>query len=122
MTELSEFGKKRYRNRYANTAELTHAQAWNVPITSDEKRDYAPFNHLELFNRDAAAIIQINLNAFAFGDHTISTTDKTYYLLPSSGMVIEVTDKIEFNSIAILNLDGAADIAIGKVVVMFQNF
>lgn len=122
MTELSQFGKKRYRQRYANTAAIDADEAWNVPITQIEKQNFSPFNHLVIFNRDTNCAIQINLNAFAFGDHTISATDKTYYILKNQAMEIEVKDEIDFDSIAILNLDGVNNIAIGDVVVMFSNY
>lgn len=122
MTELSEFGKKRYKNRYANTAAINATKVWNVPITAAEKMSYSPFNHLVIFNRDANCKIQVSLDAIGLGDDTVSSTDKTYYMLKNTAMEIEIKDKVIFRELAIKNLDAANNIAIGDVVVMFSNF
>ena len=122
MTELSEFGKNRYKNRYANTAAVNATKVWNVPIKEAERDNFSPFNHLVVFNRDANCAIQLSLDAIGLGDDTLSSTDRTYYMLKNTALEIEVKDKIKFHGLAIKNLDAVNNIAIGDVVVMFSNY
>lgn len=122
MTELSEFGKNRYKNRYANIAAVNATKVWNVPIKEAERDNFSPFNHLVIFNRDVNCTIQAALDAIGLGDDTLSSTDRTYYLLPSAALEIEVKDKVIFRGLAIKNLNAVSNIAIGDLVVMFQNY
>ena len=122
MTELSEFGRKRYKNRYANTAQLNATKTWTPPITEAEILSYAPFNHLIVFNRDAACAVAIRLDSAVLGDDTTQATDREFFVQKGAALEIEVKDKIIFQRLIITNEDAAANIAIGKLVVMFANF
>lgn len=122
MTELSKFGKKRYRNRYANTGAVNAGKSWVVPITVAEIANYAPFNHLILFNRDANCALAIRLDSVVLGDDTVQASNREFFVLKKSALEIEVKDNILFEDVVITNEDGAANIAIGDLVLMFANF
>jgi hypothetical protein len=122
MTELNKFGKKRYKNRYANTGAVNATKSWVVPITRSEIDSYAPFNRFTIFNRDTACKIRIALDAIYLGDDTITTADRTFYIEPESGLAIEPEDNIVFQGAVVTNLDAANNIAIGDIVLMFQNY
>lgn len=124
MAKLNKFGKKLYRNRYANSAAINTTKGWNVPFTQAELDNYAPFTRLKITNK-ADEDFQVDINAVrnVGGDEAITVSSKfrNTFILPSDSIaIIEPEDQILINSICLYNLS-ATNSSATEVFVEFSN-
>lgn len=124
MALLNQFGKKRWRSIITSEAALNAGVARMLSISDANVDDYGPFTRLHLENKNTTITLEVDLNASALGDNSVTTATHRIFMLPST--VIEIVpeedpDKI-FYRITIKNTHGSTNTSAGDIVWSIANY
>lgn len=115
------YGYRAYKTKYSNTAIISAATVYVVPITDIEKNNHAPFTRLIIVNNSGSDTL-IYLNGSLGGTSTVSNYQYLYPLPANYTLIIEPQDNIKINTSPLIYNNSGSEIPVGKLIVMLQNY
>lgn len=115
------FNKRVFKKEYKNANDINAGTCTIIKPSDEEIREYAPFNHLIVQNKNESCTIQVVLDASYDGSNNIQGGTETFFLLPSSALEIETKDNILFRWLIVKNLDSTNNISANEIVCLIAN-